>query len=435
MGRRWHILTLMAAQGRISLQDGIQAGREPVVLRHETPPFEAPHFCDHVLAELGPEARGVYRTTLDRALQERLEREIAPHLAQLAAQHVTNAGLLVLENDTGAVRALVGSADWRTDKVDIALVRRSPGSTLKPFLYGLAIEQGQAPSSIAFDVHDDAYGRSHNADGKERGPVRYRDALGSSLNLAALDVVTRKTGVPALVDRLADAQLLPRGAHAGPGIVLGGSNVRALDLAAAFAAFGRNGEFRPWHDLDGRVQPTRRIFSPQVAWIVTDMLADPAARRPTFGEELPLDLPFRVAAKTGTSAGFADNLTVATTREYTVLAWAGNFDGSPMHGVLAIRGAAPLVRATLLALRDRGPLSLPDRPDGVVTATVCPLSGLLPGPHCPARKRDVFVAGSVPTHTCDWHQAGGTIAYPPELRDWSIAHGRTRLASLLPREP
>src|SRR5262249_24846922 len=190
-GLGWHILTLRAAQTRVSIDDARRAAREPVVLRHESPPFAAPHFCDHVLAELGPDARGVYRTTLDSALQARLEREIAPHLADLAAQHVTNAGLIVLENETGAVRDLVGSADWPTAEVDIALVRRSPCSPLKPFLYALAIEQGQAPSSIAFEVHDDAYGRSHNADGKERGPVRYRDALGSSLNLAALDVVTR----------------------------------------------------------------------------------------------------------------------------------------------------------------------------------------------------------------------------------------------------
>jgi penicillin-binding protein 1C len=422
LARRWHIISLMAAQGRISIDDGLRAGREPAALRKEPPPFAAPHFCDHVLAELGPDARGTYRTTLDGALQARLEREIAPHLAQLASQHVTNAGLIVIDNESGAVRALVGSADWRQDKVDIALVRRSPGSTLKPFLYALAIEQGDAPSTIAFDVHDDAFGRSHNADGKERGPVRYRDALGSSLNLAALDTVMHRVGVQPLVDRLAQGHVLPREAHAGPGIVLGGSNVRPLDLAAAFAVFSRGGEFRPWHDLEGRARPAQRLFSPQVAWIVSDMLADPAARRPTFGEELPLDLPFRVAAKTGTSAGFADNLTIATTREYTVLAWAGNFDGSPMHGVLAIRGAAPLVRATLLALRDRGPLTLPDRPDGVVTQAVCPLSGLLPGPHCPARKRDVFLTGTVPTHTCDWHRADGTIAYPPQLHDWAARH-------------
>jgi penicillin-binding protein 1C len=463
LARRAHILALVEKRGLYPPAAIRMAAAEPIAPGLRRQPFLAPHFCDHVLAEAGPAARGVLRTTLDASLQARLEDAVRQHLATLEAQHVSNAGLVVLENATGAVRALVGSADWfdaeHNGAVDIALAQRSPGSTLKPILYALAIERGDAPSSIAFDVARDEPGlrHAHDADFRERGPVRYRDALGSSLNLAALDVLSRHVHLPALVDRLAAAGILPDGRDLGeacgrvtaltsfacrsagrdlaggdasayhPGLVLGAVRVRPLDLAAAFAAFAQDGSFRPWHDREGEVRPTRRLFSPEVAWLVGDMLADPAARRPVFGEELPLDLPFRVMAKTGTSAGFADNLTVAATREWTVLAWAGNFDGSPMHGVLAMRGAAPLARAAFLVLRERGPLSLPERPAGIVEAVVCPLSGLRPSPGCPARKRDYFRADAVPEAPCTWHQADGSVRWPAELAGWAA---RLRPAAL-----
>src|SRR5207247_1317568 len=133
--------------------------------------------------------------------------------------------------------------------------------------------------------------------------------------------------------------LLPeRGASYGPGLALGVAAVRPLDLAAAFAAFARDGSYRPWHDLEGAAQPARELFPREVAWLTADMLSDPGARRLVFGEELPLDLPFRVIAKTGTSAGFEDSFTVATTREVTVLGWVGNFDGGGTHGVLGMQG-------------------------------------------------------------------------------------------------
>ncbi|HJZ86675.1 MAG TPA: transglycosylase domain-containing protein [Polyangia bacterium] len=424
LARRAHVLSLMVKRGFISAEEARAAAAEPLALKRTPAPFQAPHFCDHVLFELAAQgASGTVRTTLDRPLQERLEAATQDHLRTLFGQHVTNAGIVVLDNDSGAVRALIGSSSYSDAQVDIVLARRSPGSALKPFLYALALERGDGPASVAYDaVRPELHvGRAHNADGKQRGAVRYRDALGSSLNLAALDLVTRRVGTQTFLDRLAQAGLLRPGTTGSPGVVLGAASVRPLDLAAAFAAFARDGTFHPWHDRAGAERPAERLFSPQVAFLVADMLADPAARRPVFGEDLPLDLPFRLLAKTGTSAGFADNVTVGATREYTVLAWAGNFDGSPMHGVLAMRGAAPLVRAAFLTLRERGPLTLPERPDRIEEAAVCPLSGLRPGPYCQARKRDLFVAGTAPGRTCDWHRAGGAIQWPSELRAWAAS--------------
>jgi penicillin-binding protein 1C len=157
-----------------------------------------------------------------------------------------------------------------------------------------------------------------------------------------------------------------------------------------------------------------------------DMLADPAARRPAFGDDLPLDLPFRAAAKTGTSGGFADNWTVIATREYVVAAWAGNFDGRPMHQMLAMWGAAPLARAALLAAADGRALTLPDAPPNIVTREVCRLSGRAPGAHCPIA-REHFIAGTEPHDRCDWHRVVDgevRVAWPAEVAAWAATHAR-----------
>ena len=159
-----------------------------------------------------------------------------------------------------------------------------------------------------------------------------------------------------------------------------------------------------------------------------DMLSDPEARRTAFGNELPVDdMPFRIAFKTGTSRGFADTVAVGVTEQLTVAAWAGNFDGRPTHGMVAMDAAAPLVRAgMMLGARGRR-LTLPGRPSGISEAYVCPLSGKLVGPDCPHRKRELFVAGTEPRTECGWHREDGEgrleVDLPPELAAWMTRRG------------
>ena len=184
----------------------------------------------------------------------------------------------------------------------------------------------------------------------------------------------------------------------GLDLALGTARVRLVDLAAAYGFLVNGGR------VCARAQPRRRSRSRasscsrrQASFLVMDMLADPHARRAGFGADLPLDLPFPVAAKTGTSSGFADTCTIAATREAIVAAWAGAFDGSGTRGHLAMWSAAPLARAALLAAADLhgGPLTLPPPPPGVVTADVCAVTGQRPGPGCP-HKREHFAAGGDP---------------------------------------
>jgi penicillin-binding protein 1C len=159
------------------------------------------------------------------------------------------------------------------------------------------------------------------------------------------------------------------------------------------------------------------VFSPETAWLVMDMLSDPEARRPGFGMELPFDLPFRVAAKTGTARGFADTWAVAATREVIAGAWAGTFDGRPTQGIVGMDAAAPLVRDALLAAAGGKPLSLPPHPDAIEPVERCAISGMAPGPHCP-RVHDYAVHGRAPAAPCSWHDDAGRLHYPDRAKHW-----------------
>jgi penicillin-binding protein 1C len=141
-----------------------------------------------------------------------------------------------------------------------------------------------------------------------------------------------------------------------------------------------------------------------------------------FGRELPLDLPYPVAAKTGTARGFADTVAIGVTAELTVAAWAGNVDGEPTEGLIAMDSAAPLVRAGLLAGARERMLSLPEPPPGVVDAAVCSLSGMRPSDDCPHTRREHFRTGAVPRDTCTWHRSERgrvVVSYPAEIRAWA----------------
>ena len=220
--------------------------------------------------------------------------------------------------------------------------------------------------------------------------------------------VLNQVGVPPLLERLRSLGPAPLSGTSndyGLDLALGSARVRLLDLAAAYGFLVNAGQVTlPRVFADDPAQHADGGFSPEASWLVMDMLADPEARRAVFGADLPLDMPFKVAAKTGTSSGFADTLAVAATREAVAAAWAGAFDGSGTKGTLAMWSAAPLVRAALLAVSDLAgrPLTLPEAPASITSHDVCRITGALPGPHCP-RKLEHFVAGNEPGKTCKGH--------------------------------
>jgi penicillin-binding protein 1C len=447
--RRDYVLAMLVDRG---LLDGAEAERwkaQPIEPSLHTAPDRAPHFVDWVLSTLPDDVRargGVVRTTLDIELQERLERRVAEHVDELNGRNLDHAGMVVLDTQSGQVLALIGSADYAgaDGQVNIVTRRRHPGSALKPFVYALAIESGDNPASITMDIEavPSSQYRVVQLTQREHGPVRYREALAGSYNLAAVHVL-EKVGVGSLMTVMRRAGMPVDGDEADYGLrlALGSAKVRLIDLAAAYGFVARDGYVRtPSAVLEARsdggqlwkpAPPVERaLFTPQTAWQVMDMMADTEARRKVFGQELPLDLPFPVAAKTGTSRGFADTVAIGVTREVTVAAWGGNFDGEPTEGLRAMTSAAPLVRAGLLAYAGNRVLTLPDPPEGMAEIEVCALSGLRAGASCPHRVHEHVVAGRAPGKSCDWHAADGTVRWPAEARAWAERE-RTRGGRLL----
>jgi penicillin-binding protein 1C len=448
--RRSHILGEMESAGFTSPAARDIAEKTPLLFAREHPELRAPHFAEHVLASLpSTERAGVtVETTLDLPLQRRIEIAVRDHLSAVGGRDISQAGVIVLRNRDGAILSMVGSRDYfdaaHAGAVNVTTILRRPGSTLKPFVYGLALEAGDSPATLAYDVVLPGETReSYTAEVKQHGVARYRESLAGSYNLAAVHTLLR-VGVPTLVDRLRAAGLttLDRPTDAYPAsLAIGDTQFRLIEYAAAFAAFGNGGRAIVPHAIsrlrfadggtrDFPVAVGHAVFSPEIAYLIFDILSDPDARRPMFGSAAPMDVGFKIALKTGTTRGYTDDLAFGTTREYTVGGWAGNFDGSPTAGVMAMQGAAPLVRAAFIALAARyGTPTAPEAPSGLVHHDVCALSGMLPGPDCP-HKRETFVPGTEPHAICDWHRRMGgrqQIVWPPEVAGWArIHHGPQR---------
>lgn len=429
--RRAHVLALTARRFGWSEADRRRATGEPLHLRPLERTYRAPHLVEIAEAEARLQGRlqgaAIVETTIDPSVQAAAADACARVPQALADRHVTNCAAVVLRASTGEVLALVGSAAWEDSEhdgqVNGALARRQPGSALKPFVYGLAFEQGLTPASLLEDVETHFWTAQgdfvpRNYDDRFHGPVRAREALASSYNIPAVALAER-LGPHVLLERLRalGLQTLDQPAeHYGVGLALGDGEVRLLDLAAAYATLARGGTLlvptavrrvvRPDGTIVSTARPApRRVMPSGVAWLLSDILADDDARLAAFGEDSALELPFPASAKTGTSKGYRDNWTVGFAGDLVVAVWVGNFDGSPMRGVSGVTGAAPVFRTVLAAaLGAAAPQALPAPPAGIVELEVCPLSGARPGPSCAHTMREHFVAGTEPTHTCALHE-------------------------------
>ncbi|MEQ1567509.1 MAG: penicillin-binding protein 1C, partial [Myxococcota bacterium] len=361
---RDHVLGRMEGVGALTAAQAADARAEPIELRRRAPDELAPHLVAQLL-DAHPEAARI-TTTIDAALQREVEKAVSRQLAGLKDLAVDHAAVLVVDVPTAEVLAYVGSGGFdRPDgQVDGVRALRSPGSALKPFVYGLAFEQGVRPGDVVFDLPDRYATRAgswapENYDRQTRGPMRVREALATSANLPAVRMLDQ-VGASALHDRLrAIGFPLERAtAHYGLGLALGDGEVTLEALTAAYAGLARGGTWVPLRrtdaDPEGRAVP---FLDPGAAAVVMDVLADPVARAPAFGRYGPLERPYWAAAKTGTSTGYRDNWTVGTAGRTTVGVWVGNFDGRPMGDVSGVTGAGPLW-ATVMDRATRGELSV-----------------------------------------------------------------------------
>lgn len=363
IARQRTVLERMRATGVIDPAQHAEALAEPLRFADRAHHFAAPHFTAWALPQL---AAGTTRTTLDLDVQRVIEDAIAETLPALADKGVGQAAAVVLDTRTGEVLGWVGSADFfaaRDGQVDMVVGLRQPGSTLKPFVYGLGLERGFTALSLLPDVpiaFPTGLGGYHprNYDRRFHGMVRLRTALACSYNVPAVWMAWQ-VGPGALLERLQALGLhsLTRPVeYYGLGLALGNGEVQLLALTNAYRALANAGRLSPirWR-LDAPIATPVQVMPAPVAHLLTDILADRAARAPAFGGGGPLRTPYPSAVKTGTSTDFTDNWTVGFTQAITVGVWTGNFDGAPMEGVSGIDGAAPIWRRVMDGLRDRHP--------------------------------------------------------------------------------
>jgi penicillin-binding protein 1C len=333
---------------------------------------EAPHLARRLLRAPGEKLR----VTVDASLQRFASETLRTHLAELRQRNVEDGAVLVLDNRTGEVLSYVGSSGELSSAsaVDGVAAPRQPGSTLKPFLYALAIDQRWLTASSVLDDSPLALNTPsglyipQDYDRQFRGAVSVRAALGSSLNVPAVRTLTM-VGVDRFLGSLRQLGIssLKRDAdHYGFGLALGGAESNLLELTNAYRALANGGNWSPVRFTQEQVgEAARQVLSPQASFIVSDMLADPNARAITFGLSSALSTRSWAAVKTGTSKGMRDNWAIGYTDKYTVGVWVGNFSGAPMWDVSGVTGAAPVWRDIVEHLHEQQGGRAPVPPAGV----------------------------------------------------------------------
>ncbi|MCW3846537.1 penicillin-binding protein 1C [Sphingomonas sp. LB-2] len=371
-------------------------------------PGLAPHLANMLLTEPGMKIT----TTIDASVQQVAIEALKRQLQGLGGTRARDGAVVVVDNATGDILAMVGGIGGNSTapSVNGATAYRQAGSTLKPFLYAQAIEKGYlTPASILDDSPvqlDTASGLyvPQNYDKGFKGPVSARVALAGSLNVPAVRTLLL-VGVEAFRDRLFDtgyAGLTEAGDYYGFSLALGSAEVTLVEQAAAYRSLALGGRWTPLRIVKGdAIDGERRTTSPQAAWIVADMLADPNARAATFGIDSALRLPFWAAAKTGTSKAMRDNWCVGFSDRFTVAVWVGNLEGDPMRAVSGTSGAAPVWRDVMMALHAGQPGKAPARPAGIDERRVTFAGGI------EQPRREFFVAGTGMTQVA---------ATPPESR-------------------
>jgi penicillin-binding protein 1C len=421
--RQRTVLRRMRDNGWITAAQFDRAVSEPPRLLPQRRQFRAPHFVDLIIGNLA--STGRVKTTLDLGLNEFVERQLRDQIETLRSLNVTNGAAVVIDNASGDVLALVGSEDYFAPgfgQFNGATARRSPGSTIKPFTYLLALERGATAATIYPDVPTEfrtATGnyRVENYQRKCAGPVMLRSALACSLNIPAVHALNSIGGPEVLHRRLSDFGLstLDRSpAEYGLGLTLGNAEARLLELTNAYAALARLGEYRPWRVLENEEQTSRQVADPRACWLLADILSDNSARIRSFGADSPLRFPFPVACKTGTSTDYRDNWAMAFTPEFTVGVWVGNFDGSPMRGVSGVSGAAPLMHAIVDHLHTRFGTTWFGTPPNVVECDVHPVIGKRLTSFDAEPRREKFLGEWLPEleSASDYDERGRTILDP-----------------------
>lgn len=398
--------------------------------------MKAPHFVIYVkqllakqFGEAVVENGGLQvTTTLDYSVEQEAEKIIKEEIDKLKGYNVGNGAAVVMDPGTGEILAMVGSKDYFDTKnegnFNTALANRQPGSSLKPIMYATAFEKGYTPSTMVMDVKTDFPTNDPkqpiytpvNYDGKFRGPIQLRFALGNSINIPAVKMLGR-IGIKDVMQKAYNMGIenwkptSENMANVGFSLVLGGRETTLLNEITAYSVFANQGvrqdPFAILKVTDNRgntlfehkKREGERVLSSEVSYLISHILLDNNARTLTFGPNSWLVIPGKtVSVKTGTTDQKRDNWTVGYTSSYVVGVWIGNNDNSPMNQAISsgATGASPIwnriMRVVLKGKRDEPP----KKPDNVIALQIDSLGGGLPVSGQSARS-EYFIKGTEPT--------------------------------------
>ncbi len=427
------VLRRMREDGYITKEQEKQAIDELAKMKFKprVQKIKAPHFVFYVkdqlvklLGEKVVDQGGlVVTTTLDDSLQEYAQQVVSEEIKKIEKLHITNGAAMAIDAQTGEILAMVGSKDFFAKDYDgqfnAALALRQPGSSIKPVTYALAFKRGYTPATMLLDIPTEFGTGSNpykpkNYDGKFRGPVQLRFALGSSLNIPAVKLVAL-VGVKDMLQLAYDMgfeTLKPTEENLkrfGLSVTLGAGEVRLLDLVRAYAVFANGGErVEPVSILkverEGKTiyqapKPRRkRVLSPEVAFLINHVLYDNNARLLTFGPNSYLNMNGRpIAVKTGTTNDMRDNWTVGWSTKVVVGTWVGNNDDTPMKRVASgVTGASPIWRKIMLKAFEKYGGDQFKPPKDVVAKRVDVVTGYAEHDGFPARS-EYFIKGTEPS--------------------------------------
>lgn len=441
------VLTAMINQGYITEKQAADARAEaqsPHFFKKPAMVNRAPHFFNLVLGELEQQFHMTRQqlsrsdmsvtTTLDITLQDKIQKIMQAHIADLRDLHnATNSAEVLIDFHTGAVISLLGSIDYNNKSIDgqfdVATAYRQPGSSFKPYVYVTAFEQGASPAQAVADTPltidlpggDPPTFSPHNYDLQYHGHMTLRCALQNSLNVPAVKVL-QHVGIDNAMKTAYAMGITSYQGTPGYSLVLGGLGVRLLDHTSAYGTFADGGVHVPYYTVNkitiGRnhqtyghpFNPGKQVISPQLAYMVTNVLSDNQSRLPEFFDCNQLQLYANsqqdcwagdrgavrpAAAKTGTTTDFRDNWTMGYTTDYVMGVWAGNDDNTPMIDVTGVQGAAPIWHEAMLVAEAGRPIRDFAYPGGLQRATVTYADGV--------RTTDWFMPGTVP----DFNQFNG----------------------------
>ncbi len=403
----------MNKAGKLTDRELVEIQHSALQMAPATPLVDAAHFVRWLRPRLPAAAADSVRTTLDANLQRQVQAILDRRLAELGERRVSDGAVLVLDHQTDEILAWVNAGGFDKDEagqVDKVLATRQPGSTLKPFVYATALASGWTAATVIDDepltgVVGHGMHEFRNYSRHYYGPLRVRQALANSLNVPAVKALAF-AGRGRTLERLRELgfdSLKEHPDHYGDGLALGTGEVDLLSLVGAYATLARGGERRSLRgQIDVSSSDRQRVFSPEIAGLISSILADPEARQLEFGRGSVLDLPVETAVKTGTSTDYRDAWAVGFSQRYTVGVWMGNVDGQPMAEITGSTGPGLVLRAVFAEVhRHQRPAAL-QISRRLARHSICRQSGAVPRPRCPTAE-EWFRPGRQPLVSCRLH--------------------------------